>query len=189
MQIQDILTQIESRAIIDKVPIVDKKSAEVLLSFVAPHMHMLEVGTATGYSGIAMLSKYDTTTLTTLDISTDRLAQAVDNFKQARLTNRVTVLQADALMFLETCSQKFDLIFLDGAQGKYAQMLGLAKKVLKKGGILIADNVLRFNRTNEAHAKRLLKKMGEFITLIQSDSDFTTTLYDCGDGLCIAIKK
>ena len=70
--------------------------------------------------------------------------KAVENIEKAGLSNTIEVINADATEYLEKIDEKekkFDVIFIDAAKGQYLVFLENALRLVKKGGIIIADNV------------------------------------------------
>jgi predicted O-methyltransferase YrrM len=81
------------------VPIIREASHSLLIDIVKKHnpQQILEIGTAVGYSGIAML-KSGTGKLTTVDHDRKRLEEAKINFADAHLENRVQIIEDDCLV-------------------------------------------------------------------------------------------
>ena len=88
----------------------------------------------------------------------------------------------------------FDFVFLDCNKSKYKDLYPKIKKILVKGGIIFADNVLfRGYITGEVKAPHrhntIKNNMREYLRLISEDADFITTVFDVGDGISISYKK
>jgi predicted O-methyltransferase YrrM len=154
---------------------------------------MLEIGTATGISGICMLHTCPTAHLTTVEKNADFFKEAQQNFAAFRLDSRVTPLLGDAGDVIETLHDSFDFIFLDSAKVQYVKYLPRLKKLLKKGGMLIADDVLLYGWVNgEAPTppkrRMLVTHIREYIELATHDEELSTTVVNVGDGLCISVK-
>ena len=71
-----------------------------------------------------------------------RAAQAEANFKAAQLDKRIQVVTGDAREILPNLEAVYDLIFLDAAKGQYDDFLAAASRILRPGGLIVADNVL-----------------------------------------------
>ena len=121
------------------VPIMRNQTAEIMASFVKENNpdHILEIGTAIGYSGIIMLenSKAD---LITIEHNKSYIRKAKEHFKNHNLLKRVKILDGDCLVVLANMANNeeflnhFDLIFLDGPKAQYSNMLELLILLLKK---------------------------------------------------------
>ena len=179
-----------------EIPTSDDETLCVLLTLVKAikPRNILELGTATGISGIAMLKACPETKLTTVEKSEEFFREAVQNFKDAGVGNRVTAILGDAgeeILKLEKGS--FDLIFLDCAKVQYIKYLPALKALLKDGGTLIADDILLFGYvTGEAEIpkkrKMLVEHIKEYIAAIKADKDFTTSILNVGNGLAVSVK-
>lgn len=142
----DICNTIEKEAIADEVPIIRKEMGnllKVLLQLVQPE-RILEVGTAVGYSSILMSENMpEKCTITTIENYDKRIPVARNNFKRAGKENVITLIEGDALEVLKTLEGPYDFIFMDAAKGQYINYLPDIKRVLRKGGLLISDNILQ----------------------------------------------
>jgi len=187
--IKDLLYLLEQHALATDTPIVDKETADFLYRLVAEKKpkHILEIGTAIGYSGIVMLSAVEKTFLTTIDKNPRRIEDAADNFAKAGFADRVEMIFIDAVEFLEKNTQKFDFIFLDAAKMQYPKMLPLLKKAILQGGTVVADNVLNLKHSN--FNQKILPKMEEFCDMLKADKDMNTEFLELGDGLSVSIMK
>lgn len=178
-----------------EIPTSDDETLCVLLTLVKaikPN-RILELGTATGISGMAMLKACPEATLTTVEKNGTFYNEAVRNFKDAEVDVRVTAICGDAgeeILKLEKDS--YDLIFLDCAKVQYVKYLPVLKELLKDGATLIADDVLLFGYiTGEAEVpkkrKMLVEHVKEYISAVQSDKNFTTSILNVGNGLAVSV--
>jgi len=112
--------------------------------------NILEIGTFTGYSALSMLEGLPKNQgkIITCEIDPDHAKFALENIKNhPNFNNRVTVMVGEALNSLKIIKEKnelFDLIFIDADKINnlnYYKYL-VDNKLIKKGGILIFDNVL-----------------------------------------------
>ena len=87
-------------------------------------MHILEVGTAIGFSALLM-SEYapQGCRITTIEKYEKRIPLAIENFKKAGKEDSITLLQGDALEILPTLAGEYDFIFMDAAKGQYIHFL------------------------------------------------------------------
>ncbi|MBO5345131.1 MAG: class I SAM-dependent methyltransferase, partial [Clostridia bacterium] len=130
------------------IPIIRTESHKYLVDMIKKYQpkNILEIGTAVGYSGILMLENCDAF-LTTIEHNKHFIKQANRNFKTARLSKRVKIIEGDCLVELakmvasNNATETFDFIFLDGPKAQYDGMLEMLLLLLKEGGVFIADNV------------------------------------------------
>ena len=119
-----------------------------LLVKIAGAKRVLELGTATGYSGIWLLRGTDGGSLTTFEVDHKRAESARANFSAAGLGKQALVLEQDAIGGLEKLDSKFDACFIDllnvfPSKEKTQQAFELCMGHLEPGAVLMADNALR----------------------------------------------
>ena len=104
----------------NNVPISLDDTLSFLLSTIKQNncKQILEIGTAIGYSAIAMATNTDCKHIDTVEIDKSRYDIAVANIKQANLQGKITPYLIDAMEFLKSCDEKYDLIYLDGAKNQ-----------------------------------------------------------------------
>ena len=143
---RDILQIIEKEAIDTMVPIIRKEMASFLKTFlpVINPMNILEVGTAIGYSAILMSDNVSPDCrITTIENYDKRIPIAKNNFRRAGKSHQITLLEGDATEILKTLDGEYDFIFMDAAKAQYINILPDILRLLKKGGVLITENVLQ----------------------------------------------
>lgn len=194
---KDYLDELEKEAIKDDVPII-RKDMQSLLKFLLALTHpvnILEVGTATGFSALLM-AEYsdDDTRITTIEKYEKRIPVAKEHFDLWDKGNKITLLEGDAADILKELDEGYDFIFMDAAKGQYENFLPHVMRVLKKGGLLVTDNVLqdgdivqsRFavtRRNRTIHAR-----MREYIYDITHTDDLQTVILNTGDGVTLSVK-
>jgi len=140
-----LLQELELEAETEHIPIVGPVVGELLfiLSRTSGARSILEIGTATGYSAIflARACALNAGVLTTLEHEPAFAARARKNLERAGLASRTNVLCGDAFAELPRMKGEFDLIFMDIDKGDYARALPQCRRLLRPGGLLVADNV------------------------------------------------
>ena len=150
-----LLQELELEADAEHIPIVGPVVGELLyvLSRAISARSILELGAATGYSAIflarACASKAGL--LTTIELDPALAARARKNLERAGLTKQANVICGDAFAHLIRIAGGFDLIFLDIEKADYTRALPECHRLLREGGLLVADNVAfadadRFNQ-------------------------------------------
>lgn len=179
-----------------KIPTILDESLNALLLMVSVKRpnKILEIGTATGMSGIAMLDAVKSASLTTIEKDEDSFAEAKANFERCNLSHRVRQFCGDAGDIINYIDGKFDFIFLDGSKARYYDYLSDVKRLLAESGVLFADNVLfrgyvdgsrKFSHGNNT----IVRNMRAFITELTESGDFITQVLNIGDGILISYKK
>ena len=145
-----VLARMEEEADREGIPIVDTHEGAFLrlLVQIAGAKRILELGTATGYSGIWLLRGTSGGTLTSFEVDGKRAARARANFAEAGLGKQALVLEQDAVSGLETLQGRFDACFIDllnsfPSEDVTRRVLELCIEHLDGGALLMADNALR----------------------------------------------
>lgn len=194
----DICNTIEKEAIADEVPIIRKEMGnllKVLLQLVQPE-RILEVGTAVGYSSILMSENMPhNCTITTIENYDKRIPVAKNNFKRAGKEDVITLIEGDALEVLKTLDGQYDFIFMDAAKGQYINYLPDIKRVLRKGGLLISDNILQEGEIVESRYavtrrnRTIHARIREYVYELTHSEDFVTSIVPIGDGITLSVKQ
>jgi predicted O-methyltransferase YrrM len=145
-----VLARMEEEAHRETIPIVDPHEGMLLylLVKISRGKRLLELGTATGYSGIWLLRGSNGGSLTTFEVDHRRAERARANFEEAGLSDQVAVLEQDAVSGLEELDEKFDVCFIDllnsfPSEEVTRRVLELCLERLDAGALLVADNALR----------------------------------------------
>ncbi len=196
------ISKIEKKAKDYGIPIIRSESHKFLQQVTQKEKpkHILEIGTAVGYSGIAMLETCDAD-LVTIEHNHDFIKQANKNFKEHGLSKRVQIIEGDCMVEIakmvasESFDEYFDMIFLDGPKAQYDLLLKSLLILLKPNGIFIADNVLfRGYVQDETKApskryKTIIKRLNEFIENCKNNPNFKKfELKNIEDGIIFAKK-
>lgn len=195
----EFLHELEEFAEKNSVPIVEPETARFLsvMTRITRPARILEVGCAIGYSAILMSEGLgENGKITTLEYNAEMARLARANIKRAGLSETIEVVEADAKEYLSYIDEDeaFDMIFLDGPKAHYIYMLDECTRLLRSGGILIADNVLYKGMTaDDNHVIRrkitIVKRLRRFIDELMARTDFETSLLPLGDGVTLSVKK
>ena len=204
----EFLDNLEAEANRDNVPIIRKsmqRFLKLMLELKKPK-NILEVGTAVGFSAILM-AQYSQSDrhITTIEKYEKRIPVAKDNFLKSGFNDKITLIEGDAkdilneLLENENGDDKFagryDMIFMDAAKGQYINFLPNAVKLLKKGGVLITDNVLQDDTVIQSkftvvrRDRTIHKRMREYIRALMQSDELTTDILQLGDGISVSVKK
>ena len=141
---------------------------------------VLEIGTSNGYSTIWLASAAHAIggTVTTIEASKPKIEMASENLQRAGLASAVVQLHDDAGRVLaRTGDAAFDLIFLDSERTEYPGWWPDIRRVLRPGGLLVADNVT-------SHPQEI----APFIALVEADAAFVTSVVPVGNGEFLATE-
>ena len=194
---QGILKELEEYAAKNSVPIVQPETAKLLeaLMCIKRPGRILEVGCAIGYSAILMAQYMaEDGSISTVEWDADMTELARKNIEKAGLSDRITVINNDAKEVLPRLTGEYDVIFLDGPKAHYIYMLNDCIRLLKKGGILISDNILYKGMVaDDEHVIRrkitIVKRLRRFISAQMQRAELETVILPLGDGVTVAVKK
>lgn len=189
------INDLEEYASINKIPIMQKDGIDFLCNYIKENniKNILEIGSAIGYSAIRMALVSDDIKVTTLERDYDRYVEAVKNISEFNLSNRINIINCDALDI--ELDNKYDLIFIDAAKSQYIKFFEKFENNLNKSGVVVTDNllfhglVLDESKTNNRNTKQLVRKIRKYIDYLKENKNFQTTFYEVGDGISISIKK
>ena len=190
------LGKIKQKALEDKIPIIMDDTLEVIDEILSKNKpeKILEIGTAVGYSAICF-SKYlkENGRIDTIEREEDRVIQAKENIKRAEVEEKINILFGDAVEILPTLNDKYDVIFIDAAKGKYPFFLKEALRMLADNGIILADNVLYkgyvMSDYNKHKQRTAVRNLREFLKELDENEELEVEVLEVGDGLAIARKK
>lgn len=194
----ELLTSIEESSVLEEsyVPIIEPEVAQLLklIIDITKPQKILEVGTAVGYSAIYMAECSENIKITTIERYKSASDRARVNVEKAGLSDRIQIIEGDASDILTQLSGEYDMIFLDAAKGQYPAFLPHLEKLLKKGGVLVSDNVLYKGMiaSKELVIRRkitIVKRLRMYLKTLMESEIFTTSIIPMGDGVAISYKK
>ena len=192
------LEELEKEALSKGVPIIRREMQsfiKVLLAIKQPK-RILEVGTAVGFSTLLMC-EYGPKDLeiVTIENYEKRIPIAKENFRKAQREKQITLLEGDAGKTLKELDGSFDMIFMDAAKGQYINWLPDVMRLMKKGGVLISDNVLQEGDIIESHYlverrnRTIYKRMREYLYELKHNPALVTSILPLGDGVTVSVKQ
>lgn len=142
---------------------------------------VLEIGTSNGYSTLWLAEAVQSIggEVTTVERSDLKVAMARANFERSGLSASIRQLHAAAGEVLaRTAGESVDLLFLDSERSEYRAWWPDIDRVLRPGGLLVADNAV-------SHAAEL----AEFVALVRSRAGWASCLVPVGNGEFLAVKN
>lgn len=192
----EYLEEVEKYGRDNKIPILLDDTLDHILNIIKDLKpeRILEIGTAIGYSAISF-SKYlaENGRIDTIEIESLRVEQALKNIEKVGVKDKIRVLEGDALDILPYLNEQYDLIFIDASKGKYVEFFEHALRLCKKGGLILADNVLYkgmvMSDYNKHKQRTAVTKLRDFIDLVMKNPNLESQLLEIGDGLIISKVK
>lgn len=157
---------------------------------------VLEVGTSTGYSSLAMaLALPKTGQLATCDINVEATNKAQQYWKEADVYHKITLHLAPAkdtlaIFIKEGLAESFDLAFIDADKTGYNDYFEASMKLVRAGGLIIIDNVLWGGSVADASDTQVdtiaIRKLN---AKLYNDSRIEISMLPIADGLTLVRKK
>jgi len=160
-----------------------------LSQWIRPKM-ALEIGTFTGYSAICLAQGLEEGgRLHTIDTDEERLSIAQRFFEKYNYTDRITIHPANALDVIPTFEEEsLDLVFIDADKESYSIYYDIVFPKVRKGGWIIADNVLWKGKVIDAQPDKKTSYLIDFNAKIQADNRVSKLLLPLRDGLFLIQK-
>lgn len=189
---------IRAKAVSEDVPIIRQESEcllKVMLRLKQPK-HILEVGTAVGYSALLMSENMPRDCkITTIENYEKRIIEAKANFEAAGKTDRITLLEGDAADILKQLEDgAYDFIFMDAAKGQYIVFFEDVMRLLAPHGVLLSDNVLQDGDITESRFavtrrnRTIHGRMREYLYTIKHHAELETSVLPVGDGMAVSVR-
>jgi len=195
----NVLAEIEETARKEFLPSIGPIKGKIIEDVIKEHTpkKALEIGTLHGYSAILMAniilsgkngneyfddSEYDSRKTILVSVEKDqKLANiAKKNIQNSKLSEKIQVINGDALEVIPKLKSKFDLIFLDATKSEYLKYLRLVEKhsLLNKRAVVIADNVLIYENEMKDYLD-YVRNSGKYISrTTETTLEFTKNVKD-----------
>lgn len=189
------LIKIKQKALEEHIPIIMDDTLEVIAKILTEKKpeKILEIGTAVGYSAICF-SEYlkENGRIDTIERDEQRVLEAKENIKNVGVEEKIKIYEGDAVEILPTLNEKYDIVFIDAAKGKYPIFLNEALRMLKDNGIILADNILYkgyvMSDYNKHKQRTAVTHLRQYIKETTENPELKTEILEVGDGLAISKK-
>ena len=192
------LTELEKWALKERVPIIRKETQsflKMLLVMKQPE-HILEIGTAVGFSSLMMSECVsENCTITTIENYEKRIPVARENFARAGKDHQITLLEGDAMEVLKGLTGPYDFVFLDAAKAQYIYYLPELLRIMPEGAVLVSDNVLQDGNIVESRFaverrdRTIHARMREYLYELTHCKELETSILPLGDGVTVSVRK
>lgn len=153
---------------------------------------ILEIGTYTGYSAIALAKGLqENGKLYTLEFNEEHEIMAKSYFEKAGLTENIEFILGDATKIIPTLKNEWDLVFIDADKNNYGLYYDLIIDNVPSGGIIIADNVLWSGKVlmDDSKLDEDTKAIKAFNKKVMDDERVENMILPFRDGLSLIRKK
>ena len=197
-QLPGELGKIEKEANENEVPIIPHETV-VFMQFLLGQIktkQILEIGTELGFSS-SLMAQYvgEDGHVTTIDRFDVMIRKAKKTYQRLELEDKVTLLEGQAADILPELTGPYDFIFMDSAKSKYIEFLPECLRLLKKGGVLMVDDVFQGGTVLDPieevprNRRTIHRKLKRFLDVINTHPDLTTSLVPLGDGIALITKE
>lgn len=162
-----------------------------MLSHMIQPGNILEIGTFTGYSAICWAEGLkENGHIHTIDINEELEDIATEYVKRSGFDHQVHFHIGNALELIPTIEKQWDIVFLDADKSNYTNYYNMVFDRVKRGGYIIADNVLWNGKVIDEKAFDEIdtKAILAFNTMVQQDHRVQNVLFPIRDGLMVARK-
>ena len=191
------LKKIKQKALEEHIPIIMDDTLEVIEKELKenPPKKILEIGAAVGYSAMCF-SEFlvEDGKIDTIERDKERIKEAKENFKKVEVEDKINLYEGDAVEILPTLNERYDMVFIDAAKGKYPFFLKESLRMINKNGIIFADNILYkgyvMSDYNKHKQRTAVRNLREYIKEVSENPNLETEILEVGDGIAISkIKK
>ena len=187
------LERIKQKAIQEHIPIIMDDTLNTISEYLKDKKlyNILEIGTAVGYSAMCFTNFLsENGKIDTIERDIQRIEEAKTNIKNVGVEDKIKIYEGDAVEILPTLNQKYDMVFIDAAKGKYPFFLKEALRLLNPNGIIFADNILYkgyvMSDYNKHKQRTAVRNLREYIKEVSENPNLDTEILEVGDGLAIS---
>jgi len=159
-----------------------------LISKIKSPLHILEIGTYTGYGTLCLAEGLATNgKIFTIDRNEELINIQNKYFEESGNRDKIVQLTGNAVDILMDLNENFDLIFIDADKENYIKYFEIVSKKLNPNGIIISDNVLWSGKVvEESDNDQETDTLKKFNKLLSKDERFETIILPLRDGLSIS---
>lgn len=187
-----VMLRVQREAVEGGQPAVNPDAGNLLRVLVAASggRRVLEVGTNLGYGALWMAAGLAPGgRLDTIEIDPEMVRRARGNLREAGYGDRATVHEGAALSVLPRLEAgAYDLVFLDCVKSEYPAYLEHARRLVRPGGLVVADNLLWHGNAWRTDAQDPdTRGVRAYTTAVRSDARILTSVVPVGDGLGVSV--
>jgi predicted O-methyltransferase YrrM len=170
---------------------IQGKFLEMVCHMLQPK-RILEIGTFTGYSAIAMAKGlHNNALIYTIEVNEELETVIREFLVKSGVEDKVRLLLGNALEIIQTLDETFDLVFIDADKEQYVDYYNLSKKKVRSGGFILADNVIWSGKVLKRSSKTDKETQGiiDFNEYVKNDPEVEQVMLSIRDGVLLIRKK
>ena len=179
------LAKIKEDAYKRYIPIIMDDTLEVIDKYLKENnpKNILEIGTAVGYSAMCF-SEFlaEGGRIDTIERDEQRIEEAKINIKKVGVEEKIKIYDGDAVEILPTLNEKYDMVFIDAAKGKYPFFLKESLRMINPNGIIFADNILYkgyvMSDYNKHKQRTAVRNLREYIKEVSENPNLETEILE-----------
>lgn len=182
---------VKREALENHIPIIMDDTLEKIKEIleIEKPKRILEIGTAVGYSASCFVRYAENAIVDTIELDEERAKQAIENVKKIGVDDKINIMIGNAVEILPTLSEEYDIVFIDAAKSKYSIFLEEGIRLIRNGGLILADNVLYkgyvMSDYNKHKQRTAVRHLREYIKEVTENPNLETEILEIGDGLAI----
>jgi predicted O-methyltransferase YrrM len=151
----------------------------------------LEIGTFTGYSALCLAKGLrENGFLHTIELREEDATISQNYFAKSSQSEQIILHRGNALDIIPQLKEEWDLVFIDADKTNYINYYELTLQQLKKGGIILADNVLFHGDVlKETISGKNAIAINNFNEHVAKDDRVQQVILTVRDGLMMILKK
>ena len=192
------LKDLEDFARQENIPIIPHETVayfRLLMQTLQPK-HILEIGTAIGYSALLMADNSSQSQISTIERNPEMLGLARENFAKFDSRKQISLLEGEAMELLPGLpDDHFDFVFMDSAKSKYIVFLPEVLKKVKVGGLIVIDDIFQGGDVakdiSEIHRgqRAIYRGLQKLFDATLDNPDLTASLLSISDGILLLRKN
>lgn len=196
-QVTGDLKVLEDFAKKENIPVIPHETVayfRLLMETLQPK-HILEIGTAIGFSALLMAQHAPEAKITTIDRNEEMIGLAKENLAKYDKRSQITLLEGDAVDLIGSLTETYDFVFMDSAKSKYIVFLPEILKHVKVGGLIVLDDVFQggdvAKEIGEVRRgqRTIYKGLHKLFDATLDHPGLTASLLPLGDGLLMIRKN
>ena len=182
---------VKERALENHIPIIMDDTLEKIKEILETEKpkKILEIGTAVGYSASCFVKYAENVVVDTIELDEERAKEAIENVKKIGISENINIMIGNAVEILPALSGEYDIVFIDAAKSKYSIFLEEGIRLIRNGGLILADNVLYkgyvMSDYNKHKQRTAVRHLREYIKEVTENPMLKTEILEIGDGLAI----